>query len=160
MTNIFDFGLGGPRLRLLGATGATEVTLTLPPTSMGGIVQSFDESKLVDEMLDHSLSVTINGYYHRYKCKWDVYDQTATGLTVGVADANTPTVPQLMQIFTQYRPGRIQFSPSSTASFYTVYLDKMPAVTPVSDVSTAFEFEVKTMSLYSSASNAAAKVLT
>ena len=159
MTNTFSFGLGGPRIRLLAADGTTEVTLTLPAPDQGGITQTLEESRVIDEMLDHSLSVTVHGYWHRYKVKYSVYDEAQTGLAVGVLDGNTPTVPQLQQILSQYRPGRIQFSPSTTAAFYPVYFDKMPVITPVSDMATGYEFEVRTINLHASLDNSSAKVL-
>lgn len=159
MADIFNYGAGGPRIRLLAANGTTEVTLKLPAPDNGGISQSFDEAKSQDEMLDHSINVQIYGYWYKFKCKWSVYDETSTGLTVGIAEGNTPTVPQLQEIFTSYRPGRIQFSPSYTDAFYTVFFDSLPTVTPLADFATGYEFTVKTITLYTTANNNTAKVL-
>lgn len=156
----FNWGSGGPRIRLIASNGSTvEATLYLPAPALGGITQSFDENKQVDEMLDGTMNVTIKGYYHRYAVKWDVYDETTTGRTVGILDGNTPTPDQLVQILTSYRPGRLQFSPSESGTLYSVFLDKLPKVLPISDYATAFDFEVKTISMFTSADNTAGKYL-
>lgn len=156
----FAFGIGSPRIKLLASDGTTsEAILYLPATALGGITLSFDENKQVDEMLDGTMNVTVKGYYHRYACRWDVYDPESTNKTIGIADGNTPTVDQLIQIFTSYRPGRLLFSPSETAAFYSVFLDKLPKVLPISDYATAFDFEVKTLAMYVSADNSSGKYL-
>lgn len=155
-----SFGYGSPRLRLMASNGSTqEGILYLPATSLGGIAQSFDENKQVDEMLDGSLNVTIKGFYPRFACHWDVYDETSSGRTVGIADGNTPTAEQLVQILTTYRPGRLQFSPSATSPWYVIYLDKLPKILPVSDYATGVDFEVKTTVLYFTSDNSTAKDL-
>ena len=110
---------GPPRLAVIDSAGVVQKTLQLPPPKKGdGITLEFIAKGVDRELEDFSESGFVAGYIPVLTMKWDVYDDRGgSGVTIGTADGNQPSLLQLLAMLNTRGLLRVSPGPTGTGSF-------------------------------------------